>query len=127
MESLIQNILAHRLWQPATRALLAAAYVAIAIASLAPKDLRPTSGVVPGAIEHLAAYFVLGVLGAVIMRGQISWWWLALFNIAFAGALEAAQLFVPGRVANVLDFTASACGSLLGLLAVQAALRTRAR
>lgn len=127
MRAFLQSLLAHRLWQPTTRALLAAAYLTIALASLAPKDLRPTSGVVPGAIEHLAAYFVLGVLGAVILRGQISWSSLALFNIAFAGALEAGQLFVPGRVANVIDFAASAIGSLLGILAVHAVHRAKNR
>jgi VanZ family protein len=126
MRTLLQRLVALGLRPPATRALLAAAYVAIAVASLVPKQMRPTSGVVPGAMEHLAAYFVLGVLGAAVLRRRIPWWRLAWINTAWAGALESAQLLVPGRAANVLDFAASAFGSLLGLLAVQAVLRTSA-
>lgn len=127
MPSRVRSSGTQALWQHLTRALLAAAYLAIAFASLVPKQLRPTSGVVPGAIEHLAAYFVLGCLGAVILRGRISWWMLALFNAAVAAALEIAQLFVPGRVANVIDFAASALGSLLGILVVLALYRSLKR
>lgn len=112
-----------QLWQYLSRALLAAAYIAIAFASLVPKQLRPTSGFFPGAIEHLAAYFMLGLLGAAVLRAKASWWMLALVNLAAAAALEIAQLLVPGRVANVIDFAASALGSLLGILFVLALRR----
>lgn len=112
-----------QLWKHLARLLLAAAYVAVAFASLVPKELRPTSGFVPGAIEHLAAYFMLGLLGAAVLRGKTSLWMLALVNVAAAAALETAQLLVPGRVANVIDFAASALGSLLGILFVLALRR----
>jgi VanZ family protein len=88
-----------------------------------PKEYRPSSGLVSGAIEHFGAYGVLGLLGAVILRGQISWWALALCNTVLAGCLEVAQLWVPGRVANTIDFLASALGSLACILAVRALLR----
>jgi VanZ family protein len=114
----LQAILAHVCRAPVMRILLAAAYVAIAAASLAPKAYRPTSGLVPGAMEHFAAYLVLGLLGAAILRGRIAWWQLALLNAAFAAALEAGQLFAPGRVTAFADFGASALGSLVGILAV---------
>lgn len=119
MPPTLLELRAHRMWRPVLRALLATAYLAIVAASLAPKQMRPTSGVVPGAIEHLAAYFVLGALGAAILRHRISWWALALCNGALAGSLELAQLLVPGRVANAIDFVASALGSLLGILVIR--------
>lgn len=118
MPQTLLKLRAHRMWRPVMHALLATAYVAIVAASLAPKQMRPTSGVLPGAIEHLAAYFMLGALGAAILRHRISWWTLALCNGALAGTLELAQLLVPGRVANAIDFAASALGSLLGILAI---------
>lgn len=115
----LQAILAQALRAPVMRVVLAAAYVTVAAASLAPKTYRPSSGLVPGAMEHFAAYLVLGFLGAAILRGRIAWWQLALFNAAFAAALEAGQMFVPGRVAAFADFGASAVGSLAGILAVR--------
>ncbi len=127
MPSKVRNSDTQQLWQNLKRVLLAAAYLAIAVASLVPKQLRPTSGVVPGAIEHLAAYFVLGLLGAAILRGKISWWMLALCNAGLAAALEIAQLFVPGRVANVIDLAASALGSLVGILVLLAINRAQSR
>lgn len=103
----------------AARLLLAAAYIAIVAASLVPKDYRPASGLMPGALEHLAAYFVLGLLGAAVLRGQTAWWALALANTGLAATLEMAQMFIPGRVPHLIDFAASALGSLGGILAVR--------
>lgn len=119
----LQSLLAHPAAIFAARVALAAAYVAIVLASIVPKDYRPASGIVPGAMEHLAAYFVLGLLGAAILRGQTSWWVLALANAGLAAALERAQVFVPGRIAHVIDFGASALGSLAGILALRALYR----
>lgn len=94
-----------------TRTLAAAAYVAIGMASLVPKELRPSTGMIPGAAEHFCAYFALGVVTAVACREGTSFWKLAALNAVYAGILEIGQLFVPGRVSTPVDFAASALGS----------------
>ena len=94
------------------RAAALAAYAAIAAASLVPRDYRPSSGVLPGAAEHAAAYFVLGLLTAAAARGKIALWRVVLFNVLFAAALELLQHAAPGRVASLTDFLASAAGAV---------------
>lgn len=94
-----------------SRTLAALAYLAIGVASLVPKALRPTTGFMPGAAEHFCAYFVLGVITSLTVRERTSLWKLAVLNAVYAGVLEIGQLFVPGRVATPVDFAASALGS----------------
>lgn len=116
------------IWTP-WRALLpwaaAAAYVGIAAASLVPKPYRPSTGLIPGALEHMGAYFVLGVIAALAVRERFPLKRLALANTFYAGALEAAQMALPGRVASFIDFLASAGGSTLAIAAVAALLVRR--
>ena len=94
-----------------TRALAAAAYIAIGMASLVPKALRPSTGIIPGAAEHFCAYFVLGIVTALAFRERTSLRKLAALNAIYAGILEIGQIFVPGRVSTPVDFAASALGS----------------
>jgi VanZ family protein len=105
------------------RLLTAVAYLMIAIASLVPHEYRPSSGVAPGAVEHFAAYFVLGLLSRLSFKSANAMR-LALFNAGFAGCLELLQLFVPGRNAAFLDFFSSSAGSATGIL-IAAALSAR--
>lgn len=99
-------------------AVLAAAYVAIAVVSLVPGQYRPSSGVLPGPAEHAAAYLVLGALSCLLRPSRLSIGAVTLANLVFAGVLEFLQLFAPGRVAAFGDFAGSATGAIAGMLAV---------
>jgi len=107
-----------------SRGMAAAAYVAIGMASLVPKELRPSTGVIPGAAEHFCAYFVLGLVTSLAVRERTSLWKLAALNAVYAGILEIGQLFVPGRVSTAVDFAASALGSCAAI-ALLALLRRK--
>lgn len=87
-----------------------------------PPDRRAASGV-----EHLGAYLVLATAG-----------WLGLSApgrlIPFLGsllllgaALEAVQIFLPGRTADILDLAANSLGILLGLLIASLVMKARFR
>ena len=51
---------------------------------------------------------------------------LAILFVIFAGVIEAAQLFAPGRHARLSDFVVDTLGMYVGLLAVALAVRIRA-
>lgn len=116
----------HRMPARLALAVTSIAYAAIGVASLAPQTMRPTSGVVPGPVEHLAAYILLGLLSASTLRLRISTARLAVLNAIYAGILEVGQNAVPGRVPALLDFGASTLGSCLGIAAVVLFVRSRA-
>jgi VanZ family protein len=80
-------------------------------------DVR--TGTLTGQQEHVCAYaavtlFALSVLGAGATRTA------AALLIAYAGVLEIGQLWVPGRHAAFIDFSASSLGVLIGLALVTA-------
>ena len=69
---------------------------------------------------NVVAYVPLGILVALYFRarGDRHPLLLALaFGAAFSFAMEAAQLFVPNRVATLVDVAANATGSLIGVVA----------
>lgn len=109
------------------RFLALSAYAAIAAASLVPRDYRPVSGLMSGAMEHAAAYFVLGLLAAIAFLPRQPALGapaarLMAFNTGYAGLLECLQFIVPGRVPALRDFVAGAFGAAIGT-----ALAPRAR
>lgn len=115
---------------PLLKLLAVGAYAAIAAASLVPREFRPASGLMSGAMEHAAAYFVLGILAAlaflpnpVARRADIAK--LAAFNAAYAGLLECLQFVVPGRVPGILDFAAGAIGAIAGTVLAARAVRLK--
>lgn len=77
-------------------------------------------------IEHFAAYFVLGALLCLAVMVQdkyvlvkkhpfvSSWFFIALY----AGIDEMHQMFVPGRQADLLDWTADIVGAALALIVI---------
>jgi VanZ family protein len=92
----------------------------IAVLSALPGDMRPEV-IADGRYEHFAAYFIAGLLlglgyprpGQMLVSGLL----LAIG----AGALEAAQLWIPGRTASAEDLAISTLGAwsalvLIGLL-----------
>ena len=78
---------------------------AIVVLSLLPPSLRPETGQ-PHILEHFLIFAATGAafgLGYEARRGI-----LTIQLIMFAGAIEIAQLFVPGRHARLSDFLVDA-------------------
>jgi VanZ family protein len=88
--------------------------VALIVAlSVVPPSLRPETGV-PHDLEHFTIYFVTGfafALGYDLRRAL-----LAPLLVIFTGAIEIAQLFVPGRHARLSDFIVDAFAVCVGLV-----------
>lgn len=108
-----------------------ACIVALAVLSLMPgKEFVRTDLAKLGhgkQLEHFIAYFgattILGLAYPTRLRPLT----LALVLIPYAGVLEIAQLYVPGRGASVMDFSASAAGIAAGALLLPLAWRTLTR
>jgi VanZ family protein len=90
-----------RLFQVAAWLLLAA----IVFLSLSPPSARPVTPVghnFGSNFEHLLIFFATGAAFAVGYPRRV---WLLLFAmLAFAAAIEIAQMWVPGRHARLSDF-----------------------
>ena len=101
------------------------AVAAITIFSLVPGEARPHV-LWPGSIEHVAAYFgaaSLLCLGFPDSKPAAQRAFTPALSIgclltAYGGALEIAQLFVPGRGPGMMDWGADALGAWLGVGAI---------
>jgi VanZ family protein len=98
---------------------------AIVVLSVVPPTLRPETGL-PHGLEHFAMYWATGLafaLGYELRPGL-----LATLLVSFSGAVEIAQLFVPGRHARLSDFIVDALAIAIGAMTVslvaQIGLRT---
>jgi VanZ family protein len=86
----------------------------IVVLSLVPPGLRPETGA-PHDLEHFAIFVATGLafgLGYARRYGIV-----AIFLVVFAGTIEIAQLFAPGRHARLNDFIVDALAACIGLLA----------
>jgi VanZ family protein len=92
-------------------------FVAIVTMTLGPVSLRPHTHFSPD-LDRFAAYAALGIFFAQSYP-QRRFWLLEAFLVAAAGALETAQLFVPGRDAHLSDFLFKAGGATIGLITVR--------
>jgi VanZ family protein len=88
------------------------AVLLIGVLSLLPGALRPQTGV-PGQFEHLIAYFGASVVLALHADSSPRWS-VSLLLVPYAGGLELAQLFIPGRHARLSDFLFNSIGAALG-------------
>ena len=87
----------------------------IVVLSWTPRGAVPRTGV-PGPVEHILAYACTGIFaGLSTARGKGRWFGLAL--VSLAAILEVGQLWVPGRMAQIIDFSASSAGGVVGLAA----------
>jgi VanZ family protein len=91
--------------------------------SLSPPQFRPETGA-PHDFEHLAIFAACGFAFGLGYRRKSHF--VAAVLIAFAGALELAQAFIPGRHARLTDFVVDAIsisvsaviGGIIGLRTV---------
>jgi VanZ family protein len=98
--------------------------VLLTLTTLPGEDL-PDIGVVDK-VNHFVAYFGLAVLLSLCLLFQTKYellyrksFLMTFLIIIVYGALdEIHQIFIPGRSAEVLDWTADASGALLGILIV---------
>jgi VanZ family protein len=88
---------------------------AIIILSVVPPSLRPETSV-PHGIEHFLIYVVTGFAFGIAY--ELRYTTLAILLVLFAGSVEIAQLFVPGRHARLSDFIVDAIAMCAGALAV---------
>jgi VanZ family protein len=80
--------------------------------SLLPPDFRPETGA-PHHFEHFAIFCATGVaFGAGYTNGRGA---LAAALVFFAGAIEFAQIFAPGRHARLSDFIVDAAAICIGV------------
>jgi hypothetical protein len=90
-------------------------FVAIVAMTLGPVSLRPHIYFSPY-LDRFAAYAVFGIFFAQSYPQRRFWLLGAFLVIIAAGALETAQLFVPGRDAHLSDFLFKAFGATIGLI-----------
>jgi VanZ family protein len=93
------------------------AIAAIVVLSLLPGQDRPHL-VEVSQFEHLGAYGLAGAILA-LAYARPRWQVATGFGLtALAGALELAQLLVPGRNARVIDWAAGSAGAWAGVVAM---------
>ena len=112
-----------RLHRIATKLLRAVAWlliVVISVLSLVPPSHRPVTGT-PHNFEHFAIFMLTGLaFGLGYHFRHLS---QAAGLIAFAGAIEIAQYWVPGRHARIGDFIVDAMSACIGVVAAWLAIQ----
>jgi VanZ family protein len=100
---------------------------AIAVLSLVPPAARPTVGIggwtMPHALEHAGIFLLDGLAFGVAYPGHERL--LSIGVVAFCGAIELAQLMVPGRHARISDFAVDAIAACAGIFAVAVLTRMK--
>jgi VanZ family protein len=85
----------------------------ITVLSLVPPQLRPDTGA-PHNLEHFAIFFADGAaFGFGYYRRPLI---VIVAVVVFAGIIELAQLFVPGRHARLSDFMVDAVALCVGVV-----------
>lgn len=87
----------------------------VALAALTPADNAP-SMTPSDKMDHLLAFAALAGAGALSLPDRLrSLVIVGLAMLAFGALIEWAQLFVPGRFADIADVGADGAGVLLGM------------
>jgi hypothetical protein len=97
---------------------------AILVLSFVPPTLRPDTGA-PHDFEHFAIFCATGITFGVGYGGSRRLMSIAL--VAFAGAVEFGQLFVPDRHARLSDFVVDAAAACIGVLLTAVAARAQTK
>jgi VanZ family protein len=91
-----------------------AGILGIAVVSLVPGEFRPHSGM-SAHFEHFTAYGLTAAVLAQAYAGRVGAVTLLACLTIYAGVLESAQLWIPGRHAAISDFAVSSLGILTGI------------
>lgn len=91
--------------------------VAIAALSLVKPSLRPVT-FLPHDLEHAAIFAITGFALALGYPNHTQRHMLTM--IVFAGVIELAQIYAPGRHARVIDFVVDAAAACIGVAAATA-------
>ena len=102
-----------RLAAPA-RVLFVAGYVLVTALSVLPAEELPDVGLWDKA-QHFLAWAALGLTGGAGWPARPATWRIVWFLLVSGVALEAIQLFVPGRIFAVGDGVANLAGVLAGI------------
>jgi VanZ family protein len=86
---------------------------AIVVLSIVPPGLRPQTNM-PSHLEHFAIFFATGV-AFLCGYGQRTLE-VAIALVAFAGLIEIAQIYVPGRHARLSDFLVDSAALCVGIV-----------
>ena len=100
--------MARKLYQVAAWAALSA----IAVLTVVPPNLRPTTDA-PHDIEHAAAFLITGILFGLAYAGRERI--LSVGAMAYCAMIEILQLYVPGRHARWIDFAVDALAAVFGI------------
>jgi len=84
----------------------------ITVLTLVPPSWRPVSPV-PHNVEHFVIFLLMASAFALAYRRHA--YALGAVLIAFAGALEALQIVIPGRHARLSDLLVNALGICAGI------------
>jgi VanZ family protein len=85
--------------------------IVIIVLSLVPPSLRPETAV-PHNFEHFSIFFASGVAFGVGYSRRV--YLMSVMLVIFAGAIELAQIVVPGRHARFNDFIVDALAACIG-------------
>ena len=110
---------ARRVFQAAGWLLVAA----IVVLSLVAPSLRPVT-FVPHNLEHAAVFAIAGLALGLGYPGRTAQHMAML--VIFAGAIELAQFYAPGRHPRLIDFIVDAVGGCAGVAAAAVVARLRA-
>jgi VanZ family protein len=88
--------------------------IVLAILSLTPGDEMTRTGA-PSVLEHFGAYAGAAFIATLGYQRRVGHFQIAALLISYAGLLELAQLWVPGRHSKAVDFAFSASGVIAGM------------
>jgi VanZ family protein len=86
--------------------------VAIVVLTVVPPTIRPDTPL-PHNIEHAATFLLAGILFGTAYLGRE--WMLSIGAVVFCAAIEAVQLYVPGRHARISDFVIDTAAGVAGV------------
>ncbi len=86
--------------------------LAIVVLSLTPPSYRPTTGT-SHSLEHLSIFLAAGAAFGIGYPNRF--WILVPALVTYAGAIEIAQLWAPGRHARMSDFLVDAAALCVGI------------
>ena len=100
-------------------------WLTIFVATSLPAEALPETGV-GDKIEHLVAYFILGVFISLLLLFQNKYMILKKYFLLSAFVLcllygsidEIHQLFIPGRQCDIIDLTADTIGISAGIILI---------